>query len=44
MPKTVQRANSNKVLVVDDYPDGRELLAEYLEYRGFSVVAARSGA
>lgn len=44
MSKTVQQANARPVLVVDDYPDGRELLAEYLQYRGFSVVAANSGA
>jgi two-component system, cell cycle response regulator DivK len=31
------------VLVVDDSPDGREMLAEYLTFRGFSVVEAANG-
>ncbi|HZR22342.1 MAG TPA: response regulator [Vicinamibacterales bacterium] len=31
------------ILVVDDYPDGRQLLAEYLQFRGFHVVTAKSG-
>jgi two-component system, cell cycle response regulator DivK len=32
-----------RILVVDDYPDGRQLLAEYLQFRGFSVLTASSG-
>ena len=32
------------VLVVDDFPDGRELLAEYLTFKGFSVSEASGGA
>jgi CheY-like chemotaxis protein len=31
------------VLVVDDFADGRELLAEYLQWRGFEVETATSG-
>jgi two-component system, cell cycle response regulator DivK len=31
------------VLVVDDERDGREMLAEYLRFRGFTVVAASGG-
>ncbi len=31
------------ILVVDDNPDGREMLVEYLRYRGFEVVAASGG-
>ena len=31
------------VLVVDDFEDGRELLVEYLQFRGFPVVSAASG-
>jgi CheY-like chemotaxis protein len=31
------------VLVVDDFGDGRELLAEYLQWRGFRVATAASG-
>jgi two-component system cell cycle response regulator DivK len=33
-----------RVLVVDDFPDGRELLAEYLTFRGFDVQVACGGA
>lgn len=32
-----------RLLVVDDYEDGRELLAELLRVRGFSVHCAASG-
>lgn len=32
------------VLVVDDFADGRELLVEYLTYRGFAVHAAADAA
>ena len=32
------------VLVVDDFPDGREMVAEYLIFRGFSVLKASTGA
>jgi len=31
------------ILIVDDYPDGREMLAEYLEFRRFEVVSVSSG-
>ena len=31
------------VLVVDDFDDGRDLVAEYLTFRGFGVLVARSG-
>ena len=31
------------VLVVDDYPDAREMYAEYLQYSGFDVVEAGNG-
>lgn len=36
-------ATDKPVLVVDDFSDGRELLAEYLEWRGFRVSTAASG-
>src|SRR5215831_367171 len=36
-------ATDKTVLVVDDFADGRELLAEYLEWRGFTVATAVSG-
>ena len=32
------------VLVVDDFQDGRELVAEYLTFRGFTVHTAKDGA
>jgi CheY-like chemotaxis protein len=32
------------ILVVDDAEDGREMLVEYLAFRGFQVVEARHGA
>jgi CheY-like chemotaxis protein len=35
---------SIRVLVVDDFSDGRELVAEYLTFRGFCVDVARDGA
>ena len=31
------------VLLVDDYPDAREMYAEYLEFSGFDVVEASNG-
>ena len=31
------------VLVVDDYVDGREMVAEYLAFRGLSVAQAKGG-
>jgi two-component system cell cycle response regulator DivK len=31
------------VLVVDDFPDGLELVSEYLKFRGFDVHVANSG-
>src|SRR5438067_13808141 len=32
-----------RVLVVDCYPDAREMYSEYLEYCGFEVVQAANG-
>jgi CheY-like chemotaxis protein len=32
-----------RILVVDDFPDGRQLLTEYLQFRGFVVLTAESG-
>jgi two-component system cell cycle response regulator DivK len=31
------------VLLVDDYPDAREMYAEYLDFSGFAVVEAANG-
>jgi CheY-like chemotaxis protein len=32
-----------RVLLVDDYPDAREMYTEYLEFSGFEVVEAGNG-
>ena len=32
-----------RVLLVDDYPDAREMYSEYLQYSGFEVVEAGNG-
>jgi two-component system cell cycle response regulator DivK len=32
-----------RVLLVDDYPDAREMYTEYLEFSGFQVVEAANG-
>lgn len=37
------KADRTRVLLVDDYPDAREMYTEYLEYCGFSVVQAANG-
>ena len=36
-------ANRTRVLVVDDYPDAREMYREYLASMGFDVVEAANG-
>jgi CheY-like chemotaxis protein len=42
MPRRKSSSALN-VLVVDDFEDGLELVAEYLTFRGFGVLKARSG-
>jgi two-component system, cell cycle response regulator DivK len=37
-------SHNPSVLVVDDSADNREMLAEYLTFRGFTVVTASDGA
>jgi CheY-like chemotaxis protein len=32
-----------RVLLVDDYPDAREMYSEYLDFSGFDVVEAANG-
>jgi two-component system cell cycle response regulator DivK len=32
-----------RVLLVDDYPDAREMYSEYLQFSGFDVVEAANG-
>lgn len=38
------RSEAPLVLVVDDFAAGRELCAEYLEFRGYAVATAADGA
>jgi CheY-like chemotaxis protein len=38
-----RKADRPRVLLVDDYPDAREMYAEYLEFSGFEVVEAENG-
>jgi two-component system, cell cycle response regulator DivK len=37
------KADRPRVLLVDDYPDAREMYTEYLEFSGFEVVEAGNG-
>ncbi len=37
------KPNCPRVLLVDDYPDAREMYTEYLEFSGFDVVEAGNG-
>ena len=37
------RPDHPRVLLVDDYPDAREMYSEYLEFAGFEVVEAANG-
>jgi two-component system cell cycle response regulator DivK len=37
------KPNRPRVLLVDDYPDAREMYTEYLEFSGFDVVQAGNG-
>jgi len=38
-----KKADRPRVLLVDDYPDAREMYAEYLQFSGFEVVEAENG-
>lgn len=41
---TTSQTNSRpKVLLVDDYPDAREMYSEYFQFSGFDVVEASNG-
>src|SRR5262245_53040399 len=35
--------NGPRVLLVDDYRDGRDMYGEYLEYSGYQVIQAANG-
>ena len=37
------KSDRPRVLLVDDYPDAREMYTEYLEYSGYDVVQASNG-
>jgi len=37
------KAERARVLLVDDYPDAREMYSEYLQFAGFDVVEAANG-
>jgi CheY-like chemotaxis protein len=43
MTMRTDRADRPRVLLVDDYPDAREMYTEYLEFSGFDVVQAVNG-
>lgn len=36
-------ADRPRVLLVDDYPDAREMYSEYLKFTGFEVIEASNG-
>lgn len=38
-----EQSNTPLVLVVEDYPDAREMYSEYLRFSGFRVEEARNG-
>ncbi len=40
---TRSRKERPTVLLVDDYPDAREMYSEYLQFSGFDVVEAANG-
>jgi two-component system cell cycle response regulator DivK len=42
--KTSPTRSAIRVLVVEDFADNRDLLTEYLTFRGFAVTAAADGA
>jgi CheY-like chemotaxis protein len=42
-PASRVRNQRPRVLLVDDYPDAREMYGEYLEISGFDVVEAANG-
>lgn len=41
--KSTSGTSPPRVLVVEDYPDGRDLYAEYLSYAGYAVEVATTG-
>jgi two-component system cell cycle response regulator DivK len=43
MSATPEKSDRPRVLLVDDYPDAREMYTEYLEFSGYEVIAAGNG-
>jgi CheY-like chemotaxis protein len=43
MKTDAKRGSRGRVLLVDDYPDAREMYSEYLQFSGFDVVEAANG-
>ena len=43
MSSTEDKPDRPRVLLVDDYPDAREMYTEYLEYSGYEVIGAGNG-
>src|SRR5579864_2723400 len=41
--ETANKAGKPRVLLVDDYPDARDMYTEYLQYSGFEVIEASNG-
>jgi CheY-like chemotaxis protein len=40
---TTAKSDRPRVLLVDDYPDAREMYSEYLQFSGFDVAEATNG-
>src|SRR4029078_6901479 len=40
---TKSKTDLHRVLLVDDYPDAREMYSEYLQFSGFDVIEAANG-
>jgi len=40
----MKKGSRPRILLVDDYPDTREMYGEYLEFSGFEIVQASNGA
>jgi two-component system, cell cycle response regulator DivK len=43
MSSTEDKHDRLRVLLVDDYPDAREMYTEYLEFSGYEVIGAGNG-
>jgi two-component system cell cycle response regulator DivK len=43
MSATPEKSDRPRVLLVDDYPDAREMYTEYLEFSGYEVIGAGNG-